>query len=92
MHVTILGKRWRLRFVPNMGGDDKTLTLGDCSDPRDKGKEIRIRQGLAEEQELEVCIHEAMHAAAWSQSEEFVEEASYDIARMLWRLGWRKTS
>lgn len=38
---------------------------------------------------LETTIHEALHACNWHAREELVEETAYDIARFLWRLGFR---
>lgn len=85
MTITILGKRWRLVFC-------RMKDFGDCSDPAEPGRVIRIRKGLCEKTELETILHEALHAADWHRSEEFVDEVSTDIARVLWRLGWRKQS
>ncbi len=84
MRITILGKRWQLRFVPNLG--DK---LGDCSDPARPHREIRIAQGLRGETKLEVLIHEFLHASSWEWSEEHVAHVASDIARTLRRLGYR---
>lgn len=39
---------------------------------------------------LETTIHEALHACSWSTPEDKVEKIAYDIARFLWRLGYRK--
>jgi len=39
---------------------------------------------------LETAIHEALHACDWSASERKVTGAGKDIARLLWRLGYRK--
>lgn len=39
---------------------------------------------------LETAIHEALHACSWSTSEEKVTKVAYDIARFLWRLGYRR--
>lgn len=86
MHVTILGKRYRLEFTRLRGKD------GDCDDPRTKGKTLRIHKGLSEKDTLETVIHEALHAADWHKDEPWVDHVSRDIARILWRLGWRRPS
>ena len=38
---------------------------------------------------LEICIHESLHACSWKASEEKVTQTAYDIARLLWKLGYR---
>jgi len=62
---------------------------GECQ--RKKGEwVIRVRKDLEGEEELEVLLHEFMHAAYWDHDEEFVEEVAADLAKLLWRLGYRK--
>ena len=38
---------------------------------------------------LEACVHESLHACHFLKSEESVERTARDIARFLWRLGYR---
>lgn len=38
---------------------------------------------------LETLIHESLHACNWKASEENVTQTAHDIARFLWRLGYR---
>ena len=38
---------------------------------------------------LETVIHESIHGCFPSMSEENVTESAYDIARMVWRIGFR---
>jgi hypothetical protein len=38
---------------------------------------------------LETVIHESLHACHYSKSEEHVTRSARDIARLLWRLGYR---
>ena len=85
MRVQILGKRWQLRFAPNMAG------RGDCEPPTQPNKAIRISSTLADEERLEVLLHELLHAAGWHIDESFVERFATDAARVLWRLGYRDT-
>lgn len=63
---------------------------GDCSSPSDKDKEIRIDNRLNGEHKLEILIHEFRHAADWGRDEGFVDQEAKDLARMLWRLGYRQ--
>lgn len=81
--VKILGKVWRLRF-PLL-----TAQRGDCDSPDQKNKEIRVSSSLKGEERLEVLIHEMVHAAGWHLDESFVERFAADVARALWRLGYR---
>ena len=62
-----------------------------CDPPNEPGKRIRIRQGLKGERELDTLIHELMHAAHWDLDEQAVNDTAEDIARVLWRLGYRRT-
>jgi len=84
MQVKLLGKRWRLRFAPNL------FNRGDCDPPDKRRKEIRVDSRLKGEERLEVLIHEMVHAAGWHIDEAFVEEFAQGVARALWRLGYRK--
>ena len=88
MMVTILGKRWRLRFTP-FRGVKGPADHGECDHPEKPRKEIRINQRLTGRHRLEAIIHECRHAADWSRDEEYVEQESHDLARLLWRLGYR---
>jgi len=83
MHIVIMGRRYLLRDVPNLG------ERGECDSPRLPRKEIRIRSTLSGEERLEVILHELMHAAAWDFDEEFVEKFGADVARILTRLGYK---
>lgn len=86
MRVRILGKNWRLSFKP-LRKDD-----GYCDPPDKCGKEIQVHSGLRGEQRLRVLCHEITHAGNWHASEEWVDEFSADLARILWRVGYRLTS
>ena len=62
-----------------------------CDHPQNKGLPmIRLSNGLKNnKQTLELLIHESLHACNWHASEEKVIMTSRDIARFLWRLGYR---
>jgi hypothetical protein len=81
--LNILGRRWGLRFAPNMAN------RGDCDPPSRANKQIRVSSMLAGEERLEVLIHEFLHAAGWHIDEAFVEQFAADAAHALWRLGYR---
>lgn len=86
MRVVLHGRHWNLTFVPNLGPN-----RGVCDSPTTPGKAIKIQSGLKGEELLEVLIHEALHACAWNLDEDAVTVTAEDIARMLWKLGYRRT-
>lgn len=83
MLVTVCKKRWRFRYA------SLRVNRGECDAPNVTGKEIRVSSALKDCEQLEVILHELMHAADWRASEEHVEEVADDIARALWRIGYR---
>ena len=85
MRVRILGKVWELRFCY------LKFVSGYCEAPTKPRKRILIDKRLEGEHELEVIIHELRHAADWGKDEIYIAEEAADIARVLWRLGYRRT-
>lgn len=82
MRIKILNKFWEFKYVYMKKG------TGECSDPT---KEIRISNRTRGKTELDSIIHECLHASAFDVLDEyFVQEAASDIARLLWKLGYRK--
>jgi hypothetical protein len=86
MQVTIRGKKWKVLFTQLPRGTD-----GECDHPATPGKEIRISTRLSEEDTLETIVHEVLHAADFDKSEEWADDVGRNLARLLWRLGYRKT-
>lgn len=82
-----MGKHWNLRFVPTLG----KRKLADCDPPTRPGKEIRIAAGLKDQERLEAIAHEITHASNWSLDEAHVTQFARDLARVLWKLGYRQT-
>lgn len=39
---------------------------------------------------LETIIHEALHAENWAKTERVIARTANEIARLLWRLGYRR--
>jgi len=87
MRITILGKRWNLRFVPWRRGRS---TYGYCEHPAEPGKEIVITDGHSDQLMLDTLLHEFLHAGAWNLSEETVDQWSTDVSRILIKLGWTR--
>ena len=89
MHVTILGKRYRFEWFRRR---NKHADHGYCDDPAQKNKSIRIAQNQGDFDKLDTIIHEVLHAADWHKSEEWVGTVGTDLARILWRLGYRRSN
>jgi hypothetical protein len=85
MKISILGKKWNLKFVNNLANN-----YGICDHPEEKNKTIKIQKGLNEEDELGTIIHECLHASDWSKDEEWVDQVSRDICKILLKMGYRK--
>ena len=49
-----------------------------------------IERDLSKRVGLETAIHESLHACNWSADEDKVTITARDIARFLWRLGFRR--
>lgn len=88
MQVNLMGRRYQLVFT-KLGREQ---ARGSCDPPSIRGKQIRIDERLSGEEELEVVLHELLHACDWRADEEHIEQQASDMARVLWRLGWRKNN
>lgn len=51
---------------------------------------LRVAVDIGTQGGLETLLHECLHAEVWAKTEEVVDRASYDITRLLWRLGYRR--
>jgi hypothetical protein len=85
MLIKLVGKRWRVRFVSRMADE------GRCDPPDQPHKTISIARRLRGERQLDVLLHELLHACNWQLAEEHITQIATDIARALWRLGYRQT-
>lgn len=61
---------------------------GKCDDPNEPAKrELCIPGGLKHDQKtMEILIHEHLHASSFHTREEVVEQAAYDLAKLLFKL------
>ena len=84
MIAQLVGKRWALRFVPRLHAD------GRCDAPDVRGKQILIANRLRGKRQLDVLIHEMLHACNWQIDESYISQMASDIAQVLWRLGYRR--
>lgn len=85
MKISVGGKLWGFHRKRMRGKYD-----GLCDPPDKPGKTITVDARLKDEEELEVIVHELMHALDWHKSEEAVDGGAKDFARVLWRMGYRK--
>lgn len=79
----MLGKYWRVV-------EKEIEARGYCDPPSAQDKKIELHPDLRGEEHLATVIHEVIHAAIWSMDEEYVEELSTDLARILWRFQYRR--
>lgn len=62
-----------------------------CDDPKRNAPRIHLANGLHNTQKsLSYLIHEVLHACQWSATEEKVDQTARDIAKILWKTGWRR--
>lgn len=80
------GKRYRVLHLPPSKIKD---ALGKCSPPYKTGKTLKFDNTLKDLLQLEIYIHEALHAEYWDLDEEAIADAAYDLAKFLWKLGYR---
>jgi hypothetical protein len=85
MRIKLNQKWWNLKFVPQL------RDYGDMVDPgKASGRVIRIGTWQGEDELLDTLVHELLHAVEPNWTEEKVTEASSEISRVLWRLGYRR--
>ena len=68
--------------------------FGVCDHPERKRKAICYDLSTKDSdspETLETLLHEAFHASFWNIREETIEHAASDIAKFLFRLGYRPT-
>lgn len=80
---TFRGVRYDMDFDPQ---------AASCDHPegRDRPRIVLVDGLRNNRQTLELLVHESLHACCWPASEREVEETARDIARLLWRLGYRR--
>ena len=68
--------------------------LGFCDREGERGQPmtIGIKDGLSELEELDTTIHEGLHASYPDLSEEAIDEAATDLARLLLARGFGRIS
>ena len=85
IRVKIMGKVWWVRRLSQLKGN-----YGWCDKPCTKNKQIAVYTRLRGLTELDTIIHECLHAGFNDLKEDSIDEFASDLARILWRLGYRK--
>ena len=80
---TFRGHRWRVKDNTNLDRDSLALCDHDA-------KTLWIPLDGDTLAELDWIVHESLHACFPDLSEDAVDECASDIARLAWRLNWRK--
>lgn len=80
--ATFNGRKYLINFTGELDGL--------CDQYSGVSKEITVMVEQFTRVELETLIHEGLHAGNWVASEGSVTQAAKDIARLLWRLGYRR--
>ena len=62
---------------------------GICDSPTGARPTLTVYADLNSQEGLETVIHESLHACFWAKTEEKVSQTAKDVARFLWRLGFR---
>lgn len=62
---------------------------GLCDQPVGGKPSIHLIVPLDTQRGLETAIHESLHASRWHAREDTVTRTARDVARFLWRLGYR---
>lgn len=82
MRIRLRDKYFRLEF-------DRLKTADGLCSMADRT--IKIRKSLRGERQLDVIIHELLHGCHWDLDEQAITETAEDVARVLWRLGYRRS-
>ena len=80
------GKKYFIKWI------DKKKFGGKCDPPDKKKKKTSFGIYLKGENELRIFLHEPLHSVLWDLDEKAVNEISLDLARWLWRLGYRRVN
>lgn len=87
-HFLVNGVRWLWRYTKLKGQAQGWTFMPDPKNLTVK-KKVLIDERLTGRQRLNTEIHEFLHAANPTQSEEHVSQQGDDLTRILWALGYR---
>jgi hypothetical protein len=80
---TFAGKRYRVRNLAGVPHD----ALGLCDESK---RRVNIPINGDTLDEMDVILHESLHCCMPYLCEDAVNDSATSIARLLWRLGWRR--
>lgn len=63
---------------------------GVCDDPSGAFRKIKVDRKLRGMKELEVILHEMLHACFWDIDEKVIKEVGADMSKALWVMGYKK--
>ena len=91
MHIKIRNKIWELvrEEIQELTEEGEEMK-GYCEPASKKSKKIVVDSRLKDREELEILIHEMLHASQWDLDETVVQHSAEDFAKVLWKLGYRK--
>ncbi len=89
--IRLNGENWTLRFQDLSKYDTEDRHIhGLCDSPTAKRRSIYVDTRVKNRFQLEMLIHEMLHAVDWHKDETaFIEPVARDIAKVLWSLGYR---
>lgn len=87
-HFSINGVKWPWRYTILRGAAQGWTFMPDPKSPN-VGRKVLIDARLTGRARLNTEIHEFLHAANPTQSEEHVAQQGDDLTRILWSLGYR---
>lgn len=87
-HFSINGVKWLWRYTVLRGKAQGWTYMPDPKNLNVK-KKVLVDTRLAGRARLNTEIHEFLHAANPTQSEEHVTQQGDDLTRILWSLGYR---
>ena len=88
MRIAIGKKQWTVRHVTDVPPCDKDVDLEGLCVYTDRT--IYVRKDIKGRMRMEVEIHELMHAIDQNLQHNRLAGISWELARALWKMGYRK--
>lgn len=85
--VIINGKRWYLKTLRK---NAKRKTYGTCDHPETPHKTIEVEVQHDDQLDLDILLHECLHARFPDLKEETVNQFAIDIAKIVTNQGWQR--
>lgn len=88
IQIRINKKNWKIKIVKST--EMHPQSLGECDDPSYAKPEIWVKRTQKPIDLMDTVIHEVLHAIRPELSEEAVLDTATTIAKVLWKLNYRK--